>query len=65
MHKTNMEKIRELFVGIDKKIEVEGKGKIVPINFDNAATTPAFKRVLKRILECSEMYGSIARGDGQ
>lgn len=64
MNKTNIEKIRELFVGLDKKVEVEGKGKIVPINFDNAATTPAFKRVLKRVLECNEMYGSIARGDG-
>lgn len=65
MHKNNIDKIRDLFIGIDKKIEIDGKGKIVPINFDNAATTPAFKRVMKRILECSEMYGSIARGDGQ
>lgn len=65
MHKANMDKIRDLFVGIDRKVEVEGKGKIIPINFDNAATTPAFKRVLKRVIECSEMYGSIARGDGQ
>ena len=65
MHKASMEKIRDLFVGIDRKVTVEGRGKIVPINFDNAATTPAFKRVLKRVIECSEMYGSIARGDGQ
>ena len=65
MHKTSIEKIRELFVGLDKKIQIDGKGRITPINFDNAATTPAFRRVLKKVLECNEMYGSIARGDGQ
>ena len=65
MHKSNMDKIRGLFVGLDKKVQIDGHGKVIPINFDNAATTPAFKRVLKRVLECNEMYGSIARGDGQ
>lgn len=50
---------------MDKKVNINGKGRIVPINFDNAATTPPFKRVVKRVLETTEYYGSIARGDGQ
>ena len=65
MHKDNKDDLRKLFVGLDKKVNVEGKGRIIPINFDNAATTPPFKRVMKKILETSEYYGSIARGDGK
>ena len=61
----NKDDLRKLFVGLDKKVNVEGKGRIIPINFDNAATTPPFKRVMKKILETSEYYGSIERGDGQ
>ncbi|WP_349817940.1 MULTISPECIES: aminotransferase class V-fold PLP-dependent enzyme [Clostridium] len=65
MHKDNKDDLRKLFVGLDKKVNVEGKGRIIPINLDNAATTPPFKRVMKKILETSEYYGSIERGDGQ
>ena len=65
MHKDNKDDLRKLFIGLDKKVNVEGKGRIIPINFDNAATTPPFKRVMKKILETSEYYGSIERGDGQ
>ena len=50
MHKDNKDDLRKLFVGLDKKVNVEGKGRIIPINFDNAATTPPFKRVMKIIL---------------
>lgn len=65
MGKDKMEDLKELFIGLDKKVYVDGKGKLTHINFDNAATTPPFRRVMKRILESSEYYGSIARGDGQ
>lgn len=65
MHRDSIDDLRKLFVGLDKRVNVNGKGRIVPINFDNAATTPPFKRVIKKILETSEYYGSIARGDGQ
>ena len=65
MHKENIDDLRKLFIGLDKKVNVEGKGRLIPINFDNAATTPPFKRVMKMILETSEYYGSIARGDGK
>lgn len=65
MHRDSLDDLRKLFVGLDKKVNINGKGRIVPINFDNAATTPPFKRVVKRVLETTEYYGSIARGDGQ
>lgn len=65
MHRDSIDDLRKLFVGLDKKVNINGKGRIVPINFDNAATTPPFKRVVKRVLETNEYYGSIARGDGQ
>ena len=65
MHKENIDNLRKLFIGLDKKVNVDGKGRLIPINFDNAATTPPFKRVVKRVLETTEYYGSIARGDGQ
>ena len=63
MHRDSIDDLRKLFVGLDKKVNINGKGRIVPINFDNAATTPPFKRVVKRVLETTEYYGSIARGD--
>ena len=65
MHRDSIDDLRKLFVGLDKKVNINGKGRIVPINFDNAATTPPFKRVVKRVLETTEYYGSIAKGDGQ
>lgn len=65
MHRDSIDDLRKLFVGLDKKVNINGKGRIVPINFDNAATTPPFKRVVKRVLETTEYYGSIARGYGQ
>ena len=65
MHRDSIDDLRKLFVGLDKKVNINGTGRIVPINFDNAATTPPFKRVVKRVLETTEYYGSIARGDGQ
>lgn len=65
MHRDSIDDLIKLFVGLDKKVNINGKGRIVPINFDNAATTPPFKRVVKRVLETTEYYGSIARGDGQ
>lgn len=65
MHREKIDDIRKMFIGLDAKVTVKGKGKIIPINFDNAATTPVLKKVMKYILEVSEYYSSIARGDGQ
>lgn len=56
---------RHLFIGLDKKVPIFNDNKIVPINFDNAATTPVFKSVLDRIAKACELYGAIGRGLGQ
>ena len=55
---------RKLFVGVDTEFERENGTKIVPINFDNAATTPAFKLVKENVIKYMETYGSIGRGSG-
>ncbi|GAB6167759.1 aminotransferase class V-fold PLP-dependent enzyme [Clostridium carnis] len=57
--------LRSLFIGLDYKVPILGGHKIVPINFDNAATTPVFKRVLEEVTESCNYYGSIGRGMGQ
>ena len=57
--------MRELFIGLDKSVPILGGNEVVSINFDNAATTPVFRSVLKKIIEYSEDYGSIGRGLGQ
>ena len=56
---------RDLFIGLDKKVSILDDNKIIPINFDNAATTPVFKSVLDRISKACELYGAIGRGMGQ
>lgn len=65
MHRDNIDEIRKLFIGLDNKVIINGKKRVIPINFDNAATTPVFKKVMKTILKVSENYSSIGRGDGQ
>ncbi|MEF9934477.1 MAG: aminotransferase class V-fold PLP-dependent enzyme [Clostridium sp.] len=56
---------RKLFAGINTPIALESGECIIPINFDNAATTPPFKCVNNSIMENILMYGSIGRGKGQ
>ncbi len=65
MFNGRVDKLRDLFIGLDKKVPVLGGHKVIPINFDNAATTPVFKQVINKIIEASEDYGSIGRGLGQ
>ncbi|MDS0524163.1 aminotransferase class V-fold PLP-dependent enzyme [Clostridium sp. SHJSY1] len=58
------EKINELFLGIDSKVNIVDGKKIRAINFDNAATTPPFKNILETMIGLSDYYGSIGRGAG-
>ncbi len=60
-----IDNIRDYIVGIDTPIELANGKKQPLINFDNAATTPAFKAVQDAINEELEMYGSIGRGYSQ
>lgn len=56
---------RELFEGIETKVKLSNGSYIIPINFDNGATTPPLKSVINTILEDIKYYGPIARGLGQ
>ncbi|KMT23182.1 aminotransferase class V-fold PLP-dependent enzyme [Clostridium cylindrosporum] len=56
---------RKLFAGINMPVALEDGRCVVPINFDNAATTPPFKCVNNMIIQNILMYGSIGRGKGQ
>lgn len=56
---------RNLFVGIDTLVQLEDGSTIIPINFDNGATTPPLKCALNAIIKNSQIYGPIARGSGQ
>lgn len=57
--------IRSMLIGLDCKVNIDGGYKVVPINFDNAATTPVLKQGFNKIKKLSEYYGSIGRGLGQ
>ena len=54
-----------LLLGIDSKVNTIEKGRIRGINFDNAATTPPFKKVIDTIKCFSKYYASIGRGAGK
>lgn len=56
------ESYRELFNGINTFVTLENGQEVVPINFDNAATTPSLKKVDEFIYENILMYGSVGRG---
>lgn len=53
---------RELFNGIEIPVSLPDGNSIIPINFDNAATTPPFKQVDSFVAESILMYGSVGRG---
>ncbi len=60
-----IDNIREHIVGIDEPIELEDGTKQAQINFDNAATTPAFRPVMDEVDSKLKTYGSIGRGFSQ
>ena len=55
---------RDLYDGIDDKIQLPSGKYITPINFDNGATTPPLKSVTKVIQDNIKNYGPISRGVG-
>lgn len=60
-----MENYRELFDGIDNTVDLTNGMAVIPINFDNGATTPPLKSVVKTIMDNIGNYGPISRGTGQ
>ena len=63
--KYSMATIRDQIVGLDTPVELKDGSKKPMINFDNAATTPAFRDVMDEVNSKLEMYGSIGRGSSQ
>lgn len=55
---------RNLVVGVNTGIPLANGSYVTAVNFDNAATTPAFFSVLKEINDFSPWYSSIHRGKG-
>ena len=56
---------RHLFDGIELPVQLANKTNIIPINFDNGATTPPLKWVNETVRRHALGYGPIARGAGQ
>jgi selenocysteine lyase/cysteine desulfurase len=55
---------RKLIVGLDVLIPLCNGRRVPAVNFDNAATTPPFKSVMKEIYDFAPWYSSIHRGTG-
>lgn len=60
MHRT--QSYRSLFNGIEVSVKLSDGTEVVPINFDNAATTPPLKQVDAFVYDNILMYGSVGRG---
>ena len=55
---------RDQVVGLDTKVPLGNGMMATAINFDNAATTPPFKAVIKNICNFAPWYSSIHRESG-
>jgi cysteine desulfurase/selenocysteine lyase len=64
MQKFTIKNVVENIVGIDKHVPLLNGETTRYINFDNAASTPTLKPVLKSINEFMEWYSNIHRGTG-
>lgn len=56
--------VPSLVIGADTKVPIANGKFVHSINFDNAATTPLFYTVLKKINDFSPWYSSVHRGAG-
>lgn len=61
----NKDTLREKFVGVDCDIKLPSGILVKACNFDNAATTPPMKNVIRNTSILYKCYGSIGRGTGQ
>lgn len=59
-----MNHLRQAIVGVDRQLPLLHGGTAPYINFDNAASTPALRRVLNRVNAFMDFYSSIHRGTG-
>lgn len=56
--------LRKYVVGLKTKVPLENGRHVVPINLDNAATTPPFISVMREVNKFAPWYSSIHRGLG-
>ena len=57
-----LDNVRQYIVGLEEPMELSDGTKRPVINFDNAATTPAFSPVMQEVNDKLALYGSIGRG---
>lgn len=57
-------KYRDSIMGVSKLVPIKNEEMVVGINFDNAATTPPFKSVVREVVKFSSWYSSVHRGSG-
>ncbi|MGD0999682.1 MAG: aminotransferase class V-fold PLP-dependent enzyme [Candidatus Brocadiia bacterium] len=55
---------RNRIVGAGRAVPISGGRRVMYVNFDNAATTPALKDVADCVVEFLDWYGSVHRGTG-
>lgn len=60
----NGRRYRSMFVGVNQRIPLASGRYVRGINFDNAATTPPFRAVIKEIENFAPWYSSVHRGKG-
>ena len=61
----NYNKYRDLFIGVDNRVQLASGNMAIPIGFDNGATTPSFKSSYRALSRGLATYGAVARGTGQ
>lgn len=56
---------RTMFVGVDNKVKLDNGKVVIPVNFDNGATTPPMKCAVEAMEHDLKWYGAIGRSKGQ
>ncbi|WP_408955051.1 aminotransferase class V-fold PLP-dependent enzyme [Natroniella sp. ANB-PHB2] len=65
MFSTNFnQQVRKEVIGLNTKVSVSKNRYLQYINFDNAASTPSFKQVFKKIEDFLSWYSNVHRGTG-
>ena len=61
---TNLARVRERIIGVEKKVPLLDGTHRTYVNFDNAASTPCLRPVKEKIDEFLDWYASVHRGTG-
>lgn len=58
------DEVRSTVIGVDVKVPLLDGRRVTYINFDNAASTPAFRQVLEAVAGLLDWYSGVHRGTG-